>query len=280
MNSSRFLIRYALILLLSVQATGLSAQNSKGSSEFEPEVGQQGKDVVWVPTPMELVNTMLDIAKVSSADFLVDLGSGDGRTVIAAAKRGAHAVGIEFNPKMVKLSVDNAKKEGVSDKTEFLNMDLYEYDLSKATVISMFLLPEINLKLRPRLLDLKPGTRIVSNTFTMGDWEPDYEVTAENTSNSWNTALLWIIPAKVEGVWKTGQGELKLTQNFQMVSGTIKNGNKTSPIRDGRLHGDGITFTYNGEQFSGQVNGKTIMGTFTNNSSGSKYDWSATREGK
>ncbi len=277
MNASRFLIRYALMLLLSVTVAGLSAQNSNAGYGFEPEVGQQGKDVVWVPTPTELVNTMLDIAKVTSADFLVDLGSGDGRTVIAAAKRGAHAVGIEFNPNMVKLSVDNAKKEGVSDKAEFLNMDLYEYDLSKATVITMFLLPEINLKLRPRLLELKPGTRIVSNTFTMGDWEPDFEVTTENNSNSWNTALLWIIPAKVEGTWKMGPGELQLTQQFQMVQGTIKNGSKSTPIRDGRLHGDEITFTLNGEQYSGRVNGNTIMGTYTNTGSGSKADWSATR---
>ena len=271
MNSPRLIIRYSLIFLFSVTATVLAAQ------EFEPEVGQQGKDVVWVPTPTELVNTMLDIAKVTSADFLVDLGSGDGRTVITAAKRGANAVGIEFNPEMVKLSTNNAKKEGVSDKAKFLNMDLYEYDLSKATVITMFLLPEINLKLRPKLLELKPGTRIVSNTFTMSDWEPDYEVTTEDNSNSWNTALLWIIPAKVEGTWKLGQGELKLTQKFQMIQGTFKNGTRSSSIRDGRLRGDEITFNIDGNTYSGKVNDKKMIGTLTNTNAGTKSDWTATQ---
>ena len=139
---------------------------------------------------------MLNIAKVTPDDYVIDLGSGDGRTVITAAKIGAKATGIEYNPDMVALSKENAQKEGVGDKAEFIQADLYETDLSKATVITMFLLPEINLKLRPRLLDLKPGTRIVSNTFTMGEWEADQEVTTEENWNSWNTAYLWIIPQK------------------------------------------------------------------------------------
>ena len=275
MNPSCFIIRYALILLLSATASGLFAQANKPVYEYEPEEGQEGKDVVWVPTPDELVNAMLDIAKVTSADLLIDLGSGDGRTVIAAAKRGAHAIGIEFNPDMVKLSVDNAKKEGVSDKTEFLTMDLYEYDLSKATVITMFLLPEINLKLRPRLLELKPGTRIVSNTFTMGDWEADYEATTKENWNSWNNALLWIVPANVEGTWKLGEGVLKLTQEFQMVYGTFKNGTKSSSVHDGRLRGDEITFNIDGNTYSGRIKDNKMAGTLTNG--GSKSDWIATR---
>lgn len=275
MKSSRFLIRTALILICTVPALNLSAQNNQVNSDFVPEVGQHGKDVVWVPTPPELVNTMLNMAKVTPEDFVIDLGSGDGRTVIAAAKLGAHALGIEYNPDMVELSKNNAIKEGVSDKTEFLNKDLYECDLSKATVITMFLLPEINLKLRPRLLDLKPGTRIVSNTFSMSDWEADYEVTTEENWNSWNNALLWIVPAKVEGTWKFPNGEIIFTQKFQMLQGTFKNGTKTSPIQDGRLRGNEITFKINGDVYSGQVQDNTILGTVTNSSS--KSDWSATR---
>lgn len=275
MKSSRFLIRTALILICTVPALNLSAQNNQVNSDFVPEVGQHGKDVVWVPTPPELVNTMLKMAKVTPEDFVIDLGSGDGRTVIAAAKLGAHALGIEYNPDMVELSKNNAIKEGVSDKTEFLNKDLYECDLSKATVITMFLLPEINLKLRPRLLDLKPGTRIVSNTFSMSDWEADYEVTTEENWNSWNNALLWIVPAKVEGTWKFPNGEIIFTQKFQMLQGTFKNGTKTSPIQDGRLRGNEITFKINGDVYSGQVQDNTILGTVTNSSS--KSDWSATR---
>lgn len=275
MKSSRFLIRTALILICTAPALSLSAQNNQVNSDFVPEVGQHGKDVVWVPTPPELVNTMLKMAKVTPEDFVIDLGSGDGRTVIAAAKLGAHALGIEYNPDMVELSKNNAIKEGVSDKTEFLNKDLYECDLSKATVITMFLLPEINLKLRPRLLDLKPGTRIVSNTFSMSDWEADYEVTTEENWNSWNNALLWIVPAKVEGTWKFPNGEIIFTQKFQMLQGTFKNGTKTSPIQDGRLRGNEITFKINGDIYSGQVQDNTILGTVTNSSS--KSDWSATR---
>lgn len=275
MNSSRFLIRTEIILLFTVTTFSLSAQNNKVNSDFVPEIGQKGKDVVWVPTPPELVNAMLKMAKVTPEDFVIDLGSGDGRTVIAAAKLGAHALGIEYNPDMVELSKNNAIKEGVSDKTEFLNMDLYECDLSKATVITMFLLPEINLKLRPRLLNLKPGIRIVSNTFTMSDWEADYEVTTEENWNNWNNALLWIVPAKVEGTWKFPNGEIIFTQKFQMLQGTLRDGTKTSPIQDGRLRGNEITFKINGDVYAGQVQDNKIFGTVTNDSS--KSDWSATR---
>jgi SAM-dependent methyltransferase len=277
MNSLRLISRSALIFFLSVTVSGLVAQDNKINSGFVPQVGQNGKDVVWVPTPTELVNKMLEIAKVTPEDFLVDLGSGDGRTVIAAAKRGARAVGIEFNPDMVELSINNAKQEGVSDKTEFRNMDLFEYDLSKATVITMFLLPEINLRLRPRLLDLKPGTRIVSNTFTMGDWEADYETETDDASSSWSTALLWIIPAKVEGSWKLPVGEVSFTQKFQMLNGTYKNGEKYTSIRDGRLNGNEITFNINGDTYHGLIKDNKITGTLTNNNKSSKSDFIATR---
>jgi hypothetical protein len=176
---------------------------------------------------------------------------------------------------MVSLSRRNAVKDGVSDKTEFIEADLYEYDLSKATVITMFLLPEINLRLRPRLLDLKPGTRIVSNTFTMGEWDPDYEVTAEENWNSWNTALLWIIPAKVDGTWKIGQDELVIKQDFQMIYGTLNVKGKPSSMTDGRLNGNGITFRVGKALYLGKVDGNKMLGTVTTEDN--KSDWYATK---
>lgn len=275
MNSSKLVNRSIIILLFICTIAGAYAQEKTQSSEFVPRVGQPGKDVVWVPTPDATVNKMLEIGEVSSKDFLIDLGSGDGKTVIAAAKLGARAEGVEYNPEMVALSKKNAEKAGVSEKIKILQGDLFEADLSEATVITMFLLPDINLKLRPKLLDLKPGTRIVSNTFTMGEWEPDVEVTTEDNSMSWNTALMWIVPAKVEGTWKIGQDELNIHQEFQMVTGTLKHGDQISNISEGKLKGDIITFRIDGAAYSGQIKGKnTILGTVTTNSN--KSDWGAT----
>lgn len=255
----------------------LTAQNNKSGDAYVPEVGQQGKDVVWVPTPQELVDTMLSIAKVTPSDFVMDLGSGDGRTVISAAKKGAKALGIEYNPDMVALSKRNAAKEGVSGKAEFIEADLYECDLSKATVITMFLLPEINLKLRPRLLELKPGTRIVSNTFTMGEWHADREVTTDDNWNSWNTALLWIVPAKVEGTWKLGKDELVLTQQFQMVYGKLNHNGKPVTISDGRINGTEITFRAGNYIYTGSISGNKMSGKVSNSVLGNTSTWTATR---
>jgi len=255
----------------------LQAQEKASVNNYVPEVGQQGKDVVWVPTPQELVNKMLEVAKVTPADYVIDLGSGDGRTVISAAKIGAKATGIEYNPDMVALSKENALKEGVGNKAEFIQADLYETDLSKATVITMFLLPEINLKLRPRILDLKPGTRIVSNTFTMGEWEADQEVTTEENWNSWNTAYLWIVPAKVGGKWKMGDGELELTQEFQFVRGSFKTGIRSQSVTDGRLEGNKLSFRINNDVYTGVVSDRTIRGTASNTAEGKTWDWTATR---
>ncbi len=271
--TSSFLMSVLLISFL----TGASGQENSTSAVYVPEVGQQGKDVVWVPTPDELVNAMLTLAKVKPEDFLIDLGSGDGRTVIAAAKLGTHAVGIEYNPDMVALSRRNAEQAGVANMAEFIEADLYEYDFSKATVISMFLLPEINLKLRPRLLELKPGTRIVSNTFTMGEWEADYEVTTDENWNSWNHALLWIVPAKVEGVWKLGNNELSFKQQYQLVFGNFITSKGTMTISDGRLSGNEITFKIGNDLYTGRVDGNSMIGTVTGESA--KSDWIATRTG-
>src|SRR3954463_2181146 len=163
----------ALTVSMLLAGTAAWAQATATQAPYEPKVGQAGKDVVWVPTPQALVNKMLDMAKVTPSDYLIDLGSGDGRTVITAAKRGLKALGIEYNPDMVALSQRNAAAAGVSDKATFVKADIFESDFSKATVITMFLLPSLNLQLRPKLLDLAPGTRVVSNSFRMEAWEPD-----------------------------------------------------------------------------------------------------------
>ena len=261
------------LLLASAPAFAQATQNQKPA--FQPQVGQSGKDVVWVPTPQVLVDKMLDMAGVTPQDVVMDLGSGDGRTVITAAKRGARAVGIEYNPDMVELSKQNAEKAGVSGRAEFINADLFETDLSNATVITMFLLPDINLRLRPRILDLKPGTRIVSNTFTMEDWNADEIATVGEDCTSWCTALFWIVPAKAGGTWTFPNGELTVSQTFQMLSGTMRIGQKEAPISDGRLRGDQFSFTVGGTKYTGKVNGGTLDGTATTGSTTAK--WTATR---
>jgi SAM-dependent methyltransferase len=263
------------VLLLFLISFWAMAQEKNHNTEFKPEVGQAGKDVIWVPTPDALVKKMLEVAHVTPEDVVIDLGSGDGRTVIAAAMLGAKAIGIEFNPEMVALSIKKAEEKGVKDKTQFLQTDLFEYDLSEATVITMFLLPEINLKLRPKLLNLKPGTRVVSNTFTMSEWEPDFEVTINDESSSWYTALMWIIPAKTEGTWKMSQGELTIRQQFQMIYGTLLKDKKSSTISEGRITGDTINFRINGDTYTGKVTGNKIEGTVTRNST--KSEWTAIR---
>jgi SAM-dependent methyltransferase len=237
--------------------TGLAFAETR---TYEPSVGQDGKDVVWVPTPQVLVDTMLDMAEVTAADYVIDLGSGDGRTVITAAKRGARALGIEYNPEMVALSKRNAEKEGIAGRASFMKADLFESDFSQASVITMFLLPEINLKLRPKILGLKPGTRIVSNTFTMGEWQADETATVgedKDCTGSWCTALLWIVPARVAGTWKVPQGELTLKQEFQKLSGTLRTGGKSIPVQ-GKVRGDEIILTAPGREFRGRMNGKRL----------------------
>ena len=200
----KLVLRSAVAVALSLVSLTASAQAvQEAQKPFEPVTGQAGKDVIWVPTPEATVNAMLDLAKVTASDHLIDLGSGNGITVITAAKRGATAHGVEFNPDMVELSKRLAKEAGVSAKATFTQGDLFEADLSKATVITLFLLPDINRRLRPSLLELKPGTRVVSNTFDMGDWEADEKMTAQCTT-SWCNALLWVVPAKVAGTWKVG----------------------------------------------------------------------------
>ena len=276
MTMLRSLSRIAFALTLTGAALSALAQAQPAKpGAFEPQVGQEGKDVVWVPTPQALVDRMLDMAKATPKDFLMDLGSGDGRTVITAAKRGIKALGIEYNPDMVELSKRNAEKEGVTARAEFKKADLFETDFSQATVITMFLLPDINLRLRPKILDMKPGTRVVSNTFTMGEWEADETSTVPESTGYYRTALLWIVPAKVEGTWKSAQGELSIKQMFQKIVGTVKNGSAAAAIMNGKLHGDQISFTAAGAEYSGKVSGGTIQGTVK--AAGKTSEWKATR---
>jgi hypothetical protein len=270
MKPSMMFAAFSILILVAGSSYG-----GQAGQEFQPQVGQEGKDVIWVPTPQALVDKMLEMAKVTPKDYVIDLGSGDGRTVITAAKRGSKALGIEYNPDMVELSKRNAAKEGVSDKASFVKADLFESDFSQAQVITMFLLPDINIRLRPKILDLKPGTRIVSNSFTMGDWSSDETANVKEGCVSYCTAHLWIVPAKVQGSWQTSQGELTLNQTYQMLTGTLKSGNTGAAIVNGKLTGDQISFSAGAVEYSGRVSGNAIEGSVKGGGS-----WKATRAGK
>lgn len=259
------LLRFTLTVVLAALMGGALAAD--GEKPFEPEVGQAGKDVVWVPTPLPLVEKMLDVARVTAQDYVMDLGSGDGRNIIAAAKRGARALGVEFNPDMVELSKRAAENEGVAGKALFVQGDMYEADISEATVMALFLLPENLNKLAPKFLALKPGTRIVANHFAVSGWEPDESGTAEGECGSWCSWLLYIVPAQVAGRWRLQQGEIEFEQKFQMVSGTFTADGVSTAIGNGRLLGDQITFTIGATQYAGLVNADAMAGS----------GWNATR---
>ncbi len=260
----------ALAALLFQVGTAGAQTPAPVPQDYTPSLYQSGKDVVWVPTPGDLVEKMLDMAKLTPADTLLDLGSGDGRTVIAAAKRGATAGGIEYNPDMVALSRREAQKAGVTGKATFVQGDIFQSDISKATVISLFLLPDLNLRLRPSILLLKPGTRVVSNTFRMGDWSPDEA--ADLKCGPHCIAYLWIVPARVEGRWQSTLGPIAITQSFQTFEGAI--GGK--PTEKGRLQGERIYFSVDGTEFTGVVRGATIDGSFKS-AAGATGSWTATR---
>lgn len=262
------LIRVMIVTLCLLAAITVGFAQTT-TTPYEPEDGQAGKDVIWVPTPPELVDVMLDMAKVTASDYVLDLGSGDGCIVIAAAKRGATALGIEYNPDMVEFARQAADKAGVAEKAAFKEADLFETDLSKATVITMFLLPELNLQLRPKILNLKPGTRIVANSFDMGDWGPDQTTTLSADEIAWRTAYLWIVPAKVDGTWHFNEGKISFRQKFQNLTGKLNLGEEVE-IK-GRLDGNKIIFNVGDTKYTGTVNGNTITGT----SDGGP--WTATR---
>jgi hypothetical protein len=280
---------FAVVVLTVASLSGATFAQTAPAKDYAPQVGQEGKDVIWVPTPQALVDRMLQITGVTAKDYVVDLGSGDGRTVITAAKKlGARALGIEYNPDMVELSKRNAAKEGVSGRATFMKADIFETDFSDATVVTMYLLPQLNLKLRPKIAAMKPGTRVVSHAFSMEDWQPDQIESVEG-----RTAYLWIVPAKVEGTWRweiASSGprsyELMLRQHFQMVEGLVKADNKTGQVRNIKLRGDQISFsimefagveTIIRRDFAGRVNGSSIEGTMKSSNGASEVKWSAVR---
>jgi SAM-dependent methyltransferase len=255
------MVRTALITLIAVGISATAAIAQTAPEQYKPQVGQPGKDVVWVPSPPEMVERMLDLAKVTPQDVVVDLGSGDGRNVIAAAKRGARALGVEYNPELVELSRRSAAAEGVADRATFVQGDMYEADISSATALALFLLPHNLTKLTPKFLDLQPGTRIVANTFGISGWDPEERTRLEGDCRSWCEAMLYVVPAKVAGTWTLPEGRLTLQQEFQKISGTLVIGNETLPIDKGMLRGGDITFSAGPRAFTGRVTADAIEGT-------------------
>ena len=248
-----------------------SAESTKlGDEKYEPRVGQSGKDVIWVPTNDAVADAMLKVAKVKPADLVYDLGAGDGKIAIAAAKNfGATAVGIEYNKEMAELATRNTERAGVADKVKIINGDIFVEDFSKATVVTMYLLPDLNLKIRPTILKMAPGTRIVTNSFNMGDWEPD-----DTVGTGYAQGYFWIVPGNAAGKWslKGMEGSqqpatLELTQRYQRVGGVLNIYGKTQPILGATLSGNRLKFTFldhsnqsrimdvtlNGNELSGQV---------------------------
>lgn len=230
---------------------------------YKPKVGQPGKDAVWVPTSAAMVEKMLDLSKVTAKDFVMDLGSGDGRMVIAAARRGTRALGVEYNEDLVQLSKKAATEAGVGDRATFVQGDMFAADISKATVLALFLLPEHFAKLLPKFLDLPPGTRIVVNTFGIPDWQPDVVERLEADCDAWCEAKLYIVPAKVSGTWQLAGGSLVLQQTFQQISGTLTADGRATPIESPVLRGDRISFTAGGRRYEGRVAGDTMDGAVT-----------------
>ena len=270
-----FVCAVAGFIITGVSADYVWAQAAAPAAKappFVPKSGQAGKDVVWVPTPQALVDRMLDMAKITPQDYLIDLGSGDGRTVITAAKRGTRAHGIEYNPDMVALAKFNAENEKVTENATFVQGDIFQSDFTKASVITLFLLPELNVRLRPILLNMKPGTRVISNSFDMGDWKAEETINAGGDCTSWCTAYRWTVPAKVAGSWKLSNGELKLNQTYQNLDGTLTVDGKAATISNAKMNGAEITFTAGGKRYTGKVDGSAISGTVQGGG-----NWSATK---
>jgi SAM-dependent methyltransferase len=227
---------------------------------FQPYEGQPGKDVVWVPTPPALVEKMLDLVRVTAKDFVVDLGSGDGRNVIAAAKRGARALGVEYDPEMVKLSQQNAEAAGVADKAKFMQGDMFEADFSQATVLALFLLPANLDKLRDKFLQLPAGTRIVNNGYKIHGWEEAEIGHSDGFCTTWCTAYLYIVPAMVAGAWHLPAGEILFDQDFQTLSGTLRTKDgRYLPVR-GSVSGERIRFSVGLDVYTGRVRGQEMSG--------------------
>jgi hypothetical protein len=274
------LVALSFALTLSVPAAGQPAAATK---DFTPSVGQEGKDVIWVPTPQSLVDRMLQMADTKSTDFVVDLGAGDGRTVITAAKKfGARALGIEYNPDMVELAKRNAEKEGVAGRAQFIRADIFQTDFTQATVLTLYLLPSLNVKLRPTILNMKPGTRVVSHAFTMDDWQADQVDSSEG-----RTAYMWIVPAKAAGTWRIEVAggpryEATFIQQYQNIGGSAKSDGKPVQFSNGKLRGEAVSFRIEDagtpRDFTGRVSGDRMEGTLKAASGETK--WTATRVGE
>src|SRR5438309_3334682 len=267
---------------LAALAALLLCFNVTAQQKFEPQVGQAGKDVIWVPTPDDVVDRMLTMAQVTPSDFVIDLGSGDGKIAILAARKfGARSLGVEYNPDMVKLSQNNAQAAGVAGKASFRNADIFATDFSQASVVTMYLLPGLNMKLRPTILSMRPGTRVVSHSFTMEDWEAD-----EISTMDGRRAYFWVVPANVTGSWALDAGgpkaELALEQTFQKINGTVALGGVHGGLREARLRGSQIAFAYVDDKglrrdFTGQVSGRQMQGSFRDEK-GQEGRWSATKK--
>lgn len=268
---SRFIRKGTAIALAGVLAAAVVSVDAKDRREcdrdYKPQVGQAGKDVVWVPTPDEIVQRMLRMAKVTPQDTVYDLGAGDGKIAIAAGKLGATAVGIEYNPDMAKLAQCYVQAEELTGKTRIIQGDVFKEDFSKASVVTMYLLPELNLRLRPTILNMKPGTRVTSHQFTMGDWEPD-----ETAEVDYRTAYLWIVPAKVEGAWtlreqgSTNAYTVNLSQKYQKITGDVTAGSAKQPLVGATVRGEEVRFAFNDDKgvtrtLTGTVRGNELTGT-------------------
>jgi precorrin-6B methylase 2 len=264
----------AVLAALLLAGATAAAQDQSRKEPYKPIVGMPGKDAVWVPTSHEMIETMLDLAQVTPKDFVMDLGSGDGRAIIAAARRGARGRGVEYNEELVEYSKRLAKEAGVADRAEFVQGDMYVADISDATVLALFLLPSNIERLVPSFLKLPPGTRIVANTFWVEGWSPDESVTMEDNCESWCTAHLFVIPANVGGRWKLPEGELTLMQEYQMIGGSLVTGGTSTPV-NGKLNGHEIVFTAGGTEYAGRVDGYRMEGV-ARAASGST-NWSAVR---
>lgn len=266
---------HTLLALCVASAAAAIARSQVRARPFEPVEGQAGKDVVWVPTPPELIEQMLDMACVTPQDHVVDLGSGDGRSVIAAAKRGARARGVEYNGDMVEVSRRAAVAAGVADLATFVQGDLYEADISQATVLLLFLLPQNLHELTPKFLELAPGTRIVTNRYAIEGWEADRIRRVGGESEDCCTALLHVVPARVAGAWRLAEATLVLEQTFQMLSGSLQLDGISTTVR-GRLRGNEVSFIALGDEYVGRVRGDSITGTVNGGAGG---DWRAVRVG-
>ena len=261
------LSRFLLYVLLTSWLNLALASTTTPSAEYKPQVGQEGKDVIWVPTPEGLIDKMLEAAKVSDKDTLFDLGAGDGIIAITAARKyGAKSVGIEYNPDMAQFARRKVAEAGLTDKVKIITGDIFQEDFSSATVVTLYLMPHLNLKLRPILLKMKPGTRVVSNTFTMGEWEPDETVFDQH----WK-GYFWVVPAQIEGAWvmtgmEGGPLRLNISQSFQNIGGTLTRGGQTLTLLGAKLRGDEVKFQFvtpdrKVHAFSGRLEGRRLTGT-------------------